>query len=201
MITKHCGGSSSGSAVGISAGFVPLSLGTETGGSLVYPASKSGLYAMRPAHGSVSSNGVFRISRSFDAIGSMARTPYDLSLIAESILTPEARSKLPKNGYKDSLTGSWEGLKVGILPSTWGGQGLEHMAKWGASPVVCSNPLNAKSMLTKNQKEVYDGIEDRIKQNGGIVVFPMEIPEAFHGNDVLAHNGITLKDIACNLYF
>jgi amidase len=136
-MTKPCGGSSSGSAVGISAGFVPLSLGTETGGSLVYPASKAGLYAMRPAHGSVSAKGVFRISRSFDAIGSMAKTPYDLSLLAESILTPEARAKIPKNGYAESLTKSWEGLRVGILPSTWGIEGDDHKSKWGASPVVC----------------------------------------------------------------
>ena len=137
-MNQPCGGSSSGSAVGVSAGFVPLSLGTETGGSLVYPASKAGLYAMRPAQGSVSANGVFRISRSFDAIGSMARTPYDLCLLTESILTPEARAKLPENGYKDSLSASWEGLRVGILPSTWGGEGKGHEAKWGASPVVGS---------------------------------------------------------------
>jgi len=93
---------------------------------------------MRPGHGSVSSKGVFRISRSFDAIGSMAKTPYDLSLLAESILTPEARAKLPENGYKDSLTGSWEGLRVGILPSTWGGEGPKHKSKWATSPVVCN---------------------------------------------------------------
>ena len=62
---------------------------------------------------------IFRISRSFDAIGSMARTPYDLSLLTESILTPEARAKLPENGYRNSFTESWEGLRVGILPSAW----------------------------------------------------------------------------------
>ncbi len=96
---------------------------------------------MRPAHGSVSSRGVFRISRSFDAIGAMARTSYDLSLIVESILTPEARSKLPENGYRDSLMGSWEGLRVGILPSTWGGGGSDHKEKWGESPVVRRFPF------------------------------------------------------------
>ena len=88
-MAKPCGGSSSRSAIGVSAGFAPLSLGTETRGSLVYPASKAGLYAMRPAHGSVSAKGVFRISRSFDVIGLMARTPYDVNLLAESILTPK----------------------------------------------------------------------------------------------------------------
>ncbi len=76
----------------------------------MYPASKAGLYALRPALGYVSTEGFFRISRSFDAIGAMAKTPYDLSLLTESILTPAARANLPENGYKDSLTGGWEGL-------------------------------------------------------------------------------------------
>jgi amidase len=92
---------------------------------------------MRPAHGFVSSKGVFRISRSFDAIGSMAKTPYDLSLLTESILTPEARAKLPGNGYQDAMTGNWDGLRIGILPSTWGGEGPDHKSKWATSPVVC----------------------------------------------------------------
>jgi amidase len=120
IMAKPCGGSSSRSAIGVSAGFAPLSLGTETGGSLAYPVSKAGLYAMRPAHGPVSAKGVLRISRSFDAIGSMARTPYDLSLLTESILTPEARAKLAGGGYRNSFTESWEELRVGILPSAFG---------------------------------------------------------------------------------
>lgn len=179
-LAAPCGGSSSGSAVAVSAGFVPFSLGTETGGSLVYPASKAGLYAMRPAHGSVSADGVFRISRSFDAIGVIARTPYDLSLLTESILTPATRARLPKNGYKDSLTGSWEGLRVGILPSTWGGAGPDHKLKWGTSPV----------------KKVYDGVAEKINEKGGFAVYPIEIPEAVHTNSTLKHNGLSMKDIA-----
>jgi amidase len=68
----------------------------------------------------------------------MGKTPYDLNLLTESILTPEARAKLPENGYQDSLTRSWERLRVGILPPTWGGEGPDHKSKWGTSPVVYS---------------------------------------------------------------
>jgi amidase len=92
---------------------------------------------MRPTHGSVSATGVFRISQSFDAIGAIAKTPHDLSILIESILTPEVRGEIPENGFEQSMTRSWEGLRVGILPSTWGGEGPSHNAKWGASPVVC----------------------------------------------------------------
>ncbi|KAN0105996.1 amidase signature enzyme [Hyaloscypha variabilis] len=179
-LSAPCGGSSSGSAVGVSAGFAPLSLGTETGGSLNYPASKAGLYAMRPAHGFVSSKGVFRISRSFDAIGSMAKTPYDLSLLTESILTPEARAKLPENGYQDAMTGNWDGLRIGILPSTWGGEGPDHKSKWATSPV----------------KEIYDDVAEKIKANGGFVVYPIEIPEAVYSNNTLKYKGLSQRQVA-----
>lgn len=156
---------------------------------------------MRPAHGSVSADGVFRISRSFDAIGAIAKTPYDLSLLTESILTPATRARLPKNGYKDSLTGSWEGLRVGILPSTWGGAGPDHKLKWGTSPVVCGSFWKRKSMLTKAQKKVYDGVAEKINEKGGFAVYPIEIPEAVHTNSTLKHNGLSMKDIACKLKF
>jgi len=131
------GGSSSGSAVALSAGFAPLSLGTETGGSTVFPASKAGLYAIRPTHGFVSTKGVFRISISYDGIGAMAKTPEDLAVLTEVILLPEFRAKLPKYGYKGSMLGKWEGLKVGVLDLGWSGPDEGHRKKWGSEAVVC----------------------------------------------------------------
>jgi amidase len=105
---------------------------------------------MRPAYGSVSAKGVLRISRCFDAIGSMARTPYDLSLLTESILTPEARAKLPENGYRNSFTESWEELRVGILPSACGTEGRDHKAKGETSPVVYNLLQNGSFSAGKN---------------------------------------------------
>jgi len=154
---------------------------------------------MRPAHGSVSAKGIFRISRSFDAIGSMARTPYDLSLLTESILTPEARAKLPENGYRNSFTESWEGLRVGILPWAWGVEGRDHKAKWGTSPVVYNLLQNGSFSAGKNQKEVYEAVAEEIKGNGDFVVIPIGVPEAVHTHDVLKHNKLCLKEVACRL--
>jgi len=118
---------------------VPLCLGTETGGSTVYPASKAGLYAIRPTLGTVSAEGVFRISRSFDGVGAMARTPGDLAVLVECILKPEVREKLGKEGFRGELIGKkgWEGLRVGLLDSTWSGR----KEKWGQGAVVCYFPL------------------------------------------------------------
>lgn len=136
QLDQPCGGSSSGSGVGVSAGFAPLSLGTQTGGSCIFPASKAGLYSLVPTIGQdgfVSAQGVFRISKSFDGIGGMALSPEDLANLIETILTPDARLKLPVDGYKSFMTGSWQGLKIGFIDLPWADT---NMKKWGAADVV-----------------------------------------------------------------
>jgi amidase len=89
---------------------------------------------MRPSLGSVSSKGCFRISRSYDGIGAMAKCPEDLRMVVEAILTPEAKSGIPEGGFKSALMGKkgLEGMRIGFVESTWGtGEG-----KWGSDPVV-----------------------------------------------------------------
>lgn len=76
------GGSSAGSAVAVGAGFSPISLGTETVGSIVTPANRAGLYALKPAPGSLDTTGVWRLSDSYDSVGPMARTVTDLRLLS-----------------------------------------------------------------------------------------------------------------------
>ena len=72
------GGSSTGSAVGVAAGFGPVSLGTETSGSLTSPASRAALYALKLTPGSVSIEGVWEVAQSYDSAGAMAKTVIDL---------------------------------------------------------------------------------------------------------------------------
>jgi amidase len=108
-------------------------LGTETGGSLVYPAGKAGLYTIRPTLGTVSANGAFRITRSFDGIGGMAKTPSALAVLTENILAPEARGNLQSGGFKGVMTGKWDGLRIGIAESAWGTGSTE---KWNSPLVV-----------------------------------------------------------------
>ena len=78
------GGSSSGSAAAVADGMVPLAFGTQTGGSTIRPASFCGVYAMKPTHGVVSTEGAKRYSHTLDTIGWYGRAPEDLRLVAEA---------------------------------------------------------------------------------------------------------------------
>jgi aspartyl-tRNA(Asn)/glutamyl-tRNA(Gln) amidotransferase subunit A len=77
------GGSSSGSAVAVAAGMVPVALGTDTGGSVRAPAALCGTAGLKTTVGRVSRAGVFPLSSSLDSVGPLARTVEDCALVYE----------------------------------------------------------------------------------------------------------------------
>ncbi|KAK6911527.1 Amidase signature domain [Dillenia turbinata] len=80
------GGSSSGSAVAVSAKLVDFALGTDTGGSVRVPASYCGIFGFRPSHGLVSTTGVIPMAQSFDTVGWFARDPATLHQVGIILL-------------------------------------------------------------------------------------------------------------------
>jgi amidase len=88
---------------------------------------------MLPTLTTVSTDGAFRISRSFDGIGGMAKTPADLASLTETILLPQTRRTLSEGSYRTVMNGSWDGMKVGVVENTWGGA---DPGKWATEPVV-----------------------------------------------------------------
>src|SRR5947208_10951827 len=85
------GGSSSGSAAAVAAGMVPLALGSQTGGSVIRPASYCGVYALKPTHGLIPRHGMLRLSRTLDHVGLFARTLEDLALLLEQLVGHDER--------------------------------------------------------------------------------------------------------------
>jgi aspartyl-tRNA(Asn)/glutamyl-tRNA(Gln) amidotransferase subunit A len=79
------GGSSSGSAVAVAAGMVPVALGTDTGGSVRAPASLCGIAGLKTTVGRVSRAGVFPLSSSLDSVGTLTRTVEDAAWVYEAL--------------------------------------------------------------------------------------------------------------------
>src|SRR5690625_5036930 len=110
---KHlAGGSSSGSAAAVAAGFAPFALGTETGGSIRIPAALCGLYGMRPSLGRYSRSGVIPLSKTSDTVGPICRSIDDLLLIDSVLAADEStysidfstlRLGLPRNTLLSDL--------------------------------------------------------------------------------------------------
>lgn len=106
------GGSSTGSAMGVAAGFCSLSLGTETSGSLTSPASRAALYAFKLTPGSVSMQGVWQVAASFDTAGGMAKTTLDLALFSDVLLQQANPSR---TSLVRAMQENWDVISVGFV--------------------------------------------------------------------------------------
>jgi aspartyl-tRNA(Asn)/glutamyl-tRNA(Gln) amidotransferase subunit A len=92
--THHVpGGSSSGSAVAVAAGLVPVALGSDTGGSVRLPAGLCGTVGLKTTVGRVSRAGVYPLSWTLDSVGPLARTVEDAALVYQALQGVDARDE------------------------------------------------------------------------------------------------------------
>ncbi len=112
------GGSSGGSAAAVAGGLVPLSLGSDTNGSIRVPAALCGILGLKPTYGRLSRAGTFPLSTSLDHIGPFARSVRDLALIFDLLQGPDDRDPVcterDPEGCLEHLGKGLEGLRIAI---------------------------------------------------------------------------------------
>lgn len=112
------GGSSSGTGAGVAAGFFPMGLGSDTGGSIRIPSALCGISGLKPTFGLVSRRGVTPLSHSLDTAGPMARTAEDLALMMNALAgyddADPASISAPAVDYAAALEGGVNGLVIGV---------------------------------------------------------------------------------------
>ncbi|KAJ5672228.1 hypothetical protein N7507_001355 [Penicillium longicatenatum] len=142
-------GSSTGSAVSVSAGYAPFAIGTETDGSLVSPSGRAALYTIKPTIGLVSQDGIIPISSNFDAAGPMTKSSYDLAALLDVLA-----GKPASESFTTHLTCSWSDISVAALdPDAW--KNSEEDVK----PVD-----DAEAQMTREIRQAYEAIKSKAKK-------------------------------------
>jgi aspartyl-tRNA(Asn)/glutamyl-tRNA(Gln) amidotransferase subunit A len=128
------GGSSGGSAASVAAGFAPLAIGSDTGGSIRAPAALCGVTGMKPTYGRVSRYGLVAFASSLDQIGPFGASAGDVALVLEAIAGHDPADStsvnVPVPTYTQTFGRPLEGLRIGWVP--------EHFAEGLSSDVEAS---------------------------------------------------------------
>jgi aspartyl-tRNA(Asn)/glutamyl-tRNA(Gln) amidotransferase subunit A len=122
------GGSSGGAAACLAASMAPLSIGTDTGGSIRQPAAFCGVSGLKPTYGRVSRFGLVAFASSLDQIGPMGHTAEDCALLLEVLAGHDPHdstsANVPSPAYTEEIKKPLSGLKIGLVKEHFG-KGLD----------------------------------------------------------------------------
>jgi len=117
-LTRMTGGSSSGSGGSVAGGLVPLSLGSDTNGSIRVPSSFCGLFGLKPTYGRLTRARSFPFVSSLDHLGPLARSTRDLALAYDAMQGPDAEDPVcadrPVEPTLSPLKKGTKGLRIAV---------------------------------------------------------------------------------------
>ena len=118
-LTRIAGGSSGGSAAAVAAGQVPITLGSDTNGSIRVPSSLCGIFGLKPTFGRLPRNGSYPFVASLDHLGPFARSAMDLALVYDAIQGFDAHDpgclSRPTEPTVEALALGVGGLRIAVL--------------------------------------------------------------------------------------
>ncbi len=148
-LNKVPGGSSGGSAACVASGEIPVSLGSDTGGSIRLPASFCGVVGLKPTYGLVSRFGLVAFASSLDQIGPMARNVKDTSMMLQALAgydkndSTSIKTDIPD--YNQALKVDLKGFKIGVISELMGA---------GIQPEIKEAISNALKVFENNGAEI-----------------------------------------------
>ena len=184
------GGSSGGSASALAANLTPITIGTDTGGSIRQPASFTGTVGLKPTYGSCSRYGIVAFASSLDQAGPMSKNVKDCALLQEIISSYDEKDstsiEFKRNEYTKDLTKKIKGKKIGIpkeyrvdgmpkeIEDLWT-KGIEYAKDCGAEIVEISLPYTNYALPTyyivapaeaSSNLARYDGVKYGFRSKG-----------------------------------
>ena len=184
------GGSSGGSASALAANLTPVTIGTDTGGSIRQPASFTGTVGLKPTYGSCSRYGIVAFASSLDQAGPMSKNVKDCAFLHEIISTYDEKDStsvdFKRNKYFKELTNNIKGKKIGIpkeyrvkgmpkeIEELWS-NGIEYIKDCGAEIVEITLPHTNYALPTyyivapaeaSSNLARYDGVKYGFRSNG-----------------------------------
>ena len=184
------GGSSGGSSAAIAANLTPVTIGTDTGGSIRQPASFTGTVGLKPTYGSCSRYGIVAFASSLDQAGPMSKDVKDSSILLEVISSFDKKDStsidFKRNNYSSELTRNIKGLKIGIpkeyrvdgmpheIEKLWK-KGIEYAKDCGAEIIDISLPHTSYALPTyyivapaeaSSNLARYDGVKYGLRSSG-----------------------------------
>ncbi|WP_010650309.1 amidase family protein [Oceanobacillus massiliensis] len=155
------GGSSSGSGAAIAASLAAASVGTETSGSILSPASQNALVGIKPTIGLISRSGIIPISHTQDTAGPMARTVKDAALLLNVLQGEDQKDQVTLSNELTHIDFTSYLLKDGLKGKKIG---------------VARSPYFDN--LSESMVQVIDKAIEEIRELGAIVIDPIQIPSA-----------------------
>ncbi|MBI5231297.1 MAG: Asp-tRNA(Asn)/Glu-tRNA(Gln) amidotransferase subunit GatA [Coriobacteriales bacterium] len=129
-LTRIPGGSSAGSAAAVAAGFTPLTLGSDTGGSIRQPGAMTGTVALKPTYGRVSRYGLVAFASSLDQIGPISRTVEDSALALSVIAGKDPMDATSHDAEVEDFVAAARdadvsGMRIGVVRDAFEAEGLQ----------------------------------------------------------------------------